>query len=303
MLATPWPEPFSDPAWSFELKWDGVRAILHSLGGTGELRSRNGNVISKRYPELAIPNLGLVLDGEVVAMDESGRPSFDRLQGRMGIQGVGDKLAPIHFIVFDLLEVDGRDMRPASYDERRARLADLPLPPGLVLGDSVIAQGEALFSAVRDQGLEGMVAKRRSSSYQSGVRSPDWRKVLNRRTATVVVGGYLPSESGRPLRSLLLGLWDGERLRYVGSVGSGFDDTTLAAIRTALDEMVRDEPVFWSDPALEEAVEVEPLLVAHVSYRTWTHAGRLRHTVFSGFGDEDPSTLTWIGEGPASVGQ
>ncbi len=299
MLATPWAEAFSDLAWSFELKWDGVRAVLHSGAGAGELRSRNGNVISARYPELAVPDLGMVLDGEVVAMDETGRPSFDRLQGRMGLRGLGDQLAPVHFIVFDLLAVNGKDMRASIYDERRARLSECALPPGFVVGDATVGEGEALFSAVRDEGLEGMVAKRRTSIYQSAVRSPDWRKILNRRTVTAVVGGYLPSETGRPLRSLLLGLWDGDRLRYVGSVGSGFDDASLGAIRAALDEMATDQLVFWPDPALEQAVVVEPMLVAHVRYRTWTTAGRLRHTVFGGFGDEDPARLTWLEEGPS----
>lgn len=303
MLATPWQAPFSHPDWSFELKWDGIRAVLASTPGEGILRSRNGNLLAGTYPELAVPGLDAVLDGEIVAMDKAGRPSFGLLQGRAALPGrhPGEPVAPVHFVVFDLLSRHGQDLRSLAYADRRRALEEVELAPGLILGDATAEAGEAFFSAVRSEGLEGMVAKRLASSYQSGVRSPDWRKVLNRMTATVVVGGYLPGDPPRPFKSLVLGLWDEGHLRYVGNVGSGFDDASLRAIKEALDQMWTEDAVFWPDPALDGVVQVEPTLVAQVEYRTWTGAGRLRHAVFKGFSGEPADSLSWIQEGPSSM--
>ncbi len=307
-MAVQWPGPFSDRDWSFEPKLDGVRALLHWDGASVELRTRRGRNAAVTYPELggfrhASP---CVLDGEVVALDGGGVPSFELLQQRMNVVGrarVDEKRAavPVSYAVFDVLHV-GEPLVDAPLEERRARLATLDLPPPCVPVEAVAGDGDALWGFVVDRGLEGMVAKRSGSPYRPGARSPDWRKVTNRHLMRAVVGGYLPGGGGRAgtFGSLLVGLWDGDRLRWIGAVGSGFDDATLSAVRTALDEMVRADSPFHPDRGMwRQARWVEPSLVAVVEYKEWTSVGRLRAPVFKGFTDEPVEEVTWSAEGPA----
>jgi len=290
MLATSWPAPFSDDEWLFEPKWDGVRGIVTFDGVSTSIRSRRGNEVADRYPALAVP-LGVpcVLDGEIVALDGD-RPSFQRLQNREG---------PFSLVVFDLLWLDGRDLTALPLETRLESLSGIDLPDGLLRSETVPGDGMALWAAVIERDLEGMVAKRKGSPYRPGVRSTDWRKTHHRHTAKAVVGGFTPGEGGRAASfgALVLGQWDGGRLRWVGNVGTGFDERTITAIRGALDEMAVERTPFLFDPDLPPARWVEPVLVAAIEYRNWTDAGRLRFPVFKGFTDDDPDEITVEAEG------
>lgn len=305
MLATPWPRPFTDDDWWFEVKWDGVRVLAFWDTTQVTLRSRRGRDVTATYPELA--SIGadrpLVLDGEVVAFDDEGLPSFSRLQRRMNLEGgrVGAAAAtvPVTYVVFDLLHW-GESLVDRPLEERWGILDGLRFD-GVVRSEPTRGEGEALYEAVVDRGMEGVVAKRVSSRYRPGRRSPDWRKVAHRRRARVVVGGFTPGAGSRvsTFGALLVGLWDGDAVRWVGSVGSGFDEASLRAIRAALGQMRRADPPFADVSGIPEgATWVEPRLVAVVEYREWTPGGKLRAPVFVGFTDEPPEVATWEAEGP-----
>jgi bifunctional non-homologous end joining protein LigD len=296
MLATRWPAAFSDPEWAFEVKWDGVRAIAAWDGARLDVRSRTGRPIGPDYPELDQLS-GLepcVLDGEIVAFDAEGRPSFGRLQQRKAVE------TPISFMAFDLLRL-GEPLLDEPWTSRRGRLAGLELPPPFVVPDPVIGDGEALWAGIMDEGLEGMVAKRLDSIYRPGSRSPQWRKIARVDQARAVVGGYLPGEGARAstFGSLLLGLVEREQLRYIGSVGTGFSGATLQAIRGALDELATGDSPFRSGSDLPAGGRfVEPSLVALVEFKEWTRAGKLRAPSFKGFTDDEWTAATWASEGP-----
>lgn len=301
MLATRWPEVTEEIGWVHEVKWDGVRAIA---SGDGTIRSRNGNRIEASYPELAgrvAPNL--ILDGEIVAFDAEGRPSFQALQARMHVrQPRPAQVAetPVTFMVFDVL-FDEELLVDRAWEERRRRLETLELAPPLVLVD-IHDDGRALFEAVAAHDLEGIVSKRRSSPYRSGRRSEDWHKTANRKTCEAVVVGSLQGSGARSptFGSLALALWSGDRLRYVGSVGSGFDDATLRAVDAALDEMTTSSPPPLEDVSVVPAPVrwVVPNLVAVVEYASWTAEGRLRAPVFKGFSATSADEVSWEREGP-----
>ena len=306
MLATPWSAAFSDSGWMFEVKWDGVRALL-TWDGSVSLRSRSGRDITAVYPEMGgFSHSGpCVLDGEIVAFDEVGRPSFADLQRRMNLAGkikVAEavRAVPVTYVAFDLL-YDGQDVTAWPIEQRLQRLASIELPAPLVRSEVVETDGEALFAAVVGEGLEGIVAKRHGSLYRPGVRSPDWRKVPHLRAVRAVVGGFTSGDGGRTgtFGSLLLGLWAGERLRWIGSVGTGFDDASLRAIRSALDEMTVDGCPFDSVAELPaDSTWVAPHLVARVEFKEWTKAGRLRAPSFKGFVPDPEEEVTWEAEGP-----
>ncbi len=306
MLAVPWPAPFTDPDWLFEVKWDGVRALLYWDGHRVMLRSRRGRDLTPVYPELtsfAQPR-PCVLDGEIVAFDTTGRPSFGALQKRMNLAG-GRRVAeaarttPATLMAFDLL-YDGKEIIDQPLATRRGRLEALDLPSRVVRSDTVDGEGEALFRAAAGRGLEGVVGKRRDSPYRPGVRAPEWRKIPHLRVLRAVVGGFTSGERGRSTTfgALLLGLWDGDELRWVGSVGTGFTDAALSAIRSALDETRVAECPFRADPQLPEAIWVAPRLVARVEFKEWTAGGRLRAPSFKGFSPDPVEVATWAAEGP-----
>jgi len=307
MLATPWPAPFSDPGWLFEVKWDGVRSMVAWDGSSLSVRSRRGRDVTAAYPELGgfAPRERCILDGEIVAFDEAGRPSFAALQKRINVAGgeravEGARTNPVTYIVFDLLFY-GEDVTDQPIETRLERLAAFDLPAPLVSSDVISADGEALYAAVVERGLEGVVAKRRGSPYRPGVRSPDWRKVPYLRTVRALVGGFSVGEGSRTgtFGSLMLGLREGPHLRWIGSVGTGFDDTALLAIRAALNEMTIGESPFRPDPDLPAAtIWVAPHLVARVEFKEWTIAGRLRAPSFKGFVPDPIEEITWEAEGP-----
>lgn len=310
MLATLTGDAFDDPAWSFEPKWDGIRAIAMCDEET-HLISRNDHDITIAYPELRhihnqVVALDAMLDGEIVAFDE-GVPSFQRLQQRMHLRDERrieqmSKQIPVVYMVFDLIFFDGRDLTGEPLHERRRLMEEVIVPTERIqVSPATRGAGVALFTAAAQQGLEGIMAKRLSSTYQPGARSKDWLKVKVVFDADVVVVGWTEGEGRRAgsLGSLVMAVYDGDDLRYVGNVGTGFDKTSLADALgqlTKLDQTTSPFPgdVLRSRAELRHAHWVEPELVATVEHRQLTSAGRLRAPSFKGFReDKRPRQCTW----------
>ncbi|MDJ0925610.1 MAG: non-homologous end-joining DNA ligase [Acidimicrobiia bacterium] len=305
MLATPWAGPFVDDEWLFELKWDGVRGLLTVDDRGARLYSRAGNDMTGRYPELVRGSLpaDVVVDGEIVALDDNGLPSFERLQGRMNLAKAGQRRipVPVSFVAFDLLHAKTA-LIDRPLEERLERLNQLEFPGGFVIPDRFAGDPHPIWDFVAERGLEGIVAKRLGSRYQPGVRSGDWRKISRVLRTRAIVGGFTAGTGGRAdtFGSLLLGLWTDDGLRWIGAVGTGFDDAALLAIRAALDEMIIADAPFIPDPELPTSARwVDPSLVAVVEIKQWTRAGRMRAPVFKGFSDHSTRSVTWDSEGPA----
>ena len=298
--------PADDERWGYEVKWDGIRALLWSDHGHVRIESRTQREITARYPELralgrALGAHQLLLDGELVALDEQGRPSFERLASRMNAEGEASiKRAaasqPVTFMAFDLLHLDGRSLLELAYERRRALLDGLGLEgpcwrtPRFRRGG-----GAALLAATRERGLEGIVAKRLDSRYEPGGRSGAWRKLRNRRRQELVVGGWTAGEGERAGRvgALLLGVREqpGGPLRYAGRVGSGFADADLDALERRLKPLRRRRSPFAAGDARPPrgAAFVEPELLAEVEFSDWTRDGLVRQSVFKGLRDDkDP---------------
>ncbi len=290
MLATSWPRAFDDDGWWFEVKWDGYRAIVASESGELRVKSRRGLDLLGRFPalrHLSLPD-GVVIDGEVVAFGDDGKPSFSTLQAGQ----------PVHLVVFDLLYVQGDSTR-LPYEQRMEALGSLEVDGPVVRPEPVRGSGIAMFEAVADQGMEGIVAKRSGSLYYPGKRSADWRKVSVVRRVRAVVGGYTRGQGGRSATfgSLLVGLHTGEGLRWVGAVGSGFTDEQLQAIVMALEIVRRDSSPFDGPVDLPGQVTwVEPVVVVAVEFKEWTADDNLRAPVFKGVEVIDPTTVTWESE-------
>jgi bifunctional non-homologous end joining protein LigD len=305
MLAKAGPLPDQEGVWAFEIKWDGVRAVAYASGGRIRFESRNGNDITPRYPELrdlgrAVGAHEAVLDGEIVAFDEQGRPSFQRLQGRMHLSGeraVKRKSveAPVAYVIFDLLHLDGHSLLGLPYAERRAALAGLGLAgPHWQTPAHHVGDGAALAQLARAQGLEGVVAKRLDCPYTPGRRSPGWVKVKNVRRASLVIGGWLPGDGGRSgrLGALLVGFHEDGELRYAGRVGTGFTQAELARVGGLLEERARPGSPFTGRQPPKAARFVEPDLVCEVEYTEWTQARTIRHPSYKGLRDDlDPADL------------
>ncbi len=292
------------------MKWDGVRALLYWDGERTIVRSRSGNDATSRYPELAdfSADVPVVLDGEIVALDESGRPSFERLQRRMNLQSPVPATeamgtVDVSYVVFDVLHYADPTV-DLPLEARREVLEGIRMSPAMVRSQVVEGDPAPLWEFVRERGIEGIVSKRRDSRYRPG-RSSLWRKITSFRHVRAVVGGFTVGEGGRAstFGALLLGLWDGPALRWIGSAGTGFSERALVAIRTALDEMTVPASPFSEPPAVPGEVRyVVPGLVAAVQYKEWTAAGRLRAPSFKGFTDDDPASQTWESEGPGAAG-
>ncbi len=302
MLATTAPLPPDDGAWGFEVKWDGVRALVGLSEGRLTITSRNGNDVSAAYPELQglarqVADRQLLLDGEVVAFDGSGRTDFGLLQSRMHVRSPGAALrraAPVQLLVFDLLHVDGRSLLDETYDDRRAALDALDLPgERWHVPASFPSGGRALLDATRAQGLEGVVAKRRDSRYEAARRSDCWRKVKHVHRTSAVIAGWKPGDGGRSGRigSLLLGVQGPSGLEYAGHVGTGFTAAVLTDLQRRLGELQRDTSPFATAVPREHARDVvwtEPVLVCEVEHAQWTRDGRLRHPSYKGLRDDVP---------------
>ena len=270
--------PFDDADWMWEPKLDGYRALAFVDGDQVVLRSRRGLDLAKDFPRLAAELAKqavdtTILDGEIVAFDEGGKPSFNALQNRSP-QTV--------FYCFDLLHFAGVDLRKSPYADRRRYLAQCLLPSPLVQLMHASEEGRAIYEAALASGLEGVVGKRKDSRYEAGRRSGAWLKVKAVRSAEFVIGGYTQGKGSRaPLGALLVGYWQDGALRYASHVGSGFDDRTLPETQQKLEALRRRSSPFAEKPELNgPAVWVEPKLVAEVKFQDWTADGRLRAPVF-----------------------
>jgi bifunctional non-homologous end joining protein LigD len=301
MLAGAGDLPAQQAKWSFEVKWDGVRAIAYVKPGRLRLESRNLNEITDAYPEVRgiLRDLGMretVLDGEIVAFGEDGRPSFERLQRRMHVTSASAvrRLAastPVVYAIFDLLYLDGHSLMALPYAERRARLDELGLGgPAWRVPAVHPGRGQGLLDATEAQGLEGVVAKRLDSRYEPGRRTGAWVKIKHTRRQELVICGWLPGEGRRTDRigALLMGVWDDDGgLRYAGRVGTGFTERTLADLARRLAPLRRDDNPFDQAPKLpRNAVFVEPELVAEIEFREWTSEGVMRAPSYKGLRDD-----------------
>ena len=298
MLATLVDEAPSDSSWLFEIKYDGVRVLASRVGDEVELRGRSGQVVTARYPEVtaalhALPLERFVLDGEIVALDERGRSSFQRLQERMGLTRPADVErargeVPVSAVFFDALELDGRDLRRLPLEARKECLRLLVPPRGVVyFGDHVLEHGADFLAAACEQGLEGVVAKKRDSAY-AAKRSRDWRKIKCQLRQEFVIGGYtVPQGTRAHFGALHLGLYDRGELIYVSKVGTGFDERTLKTISAKLRPLERStSPFARGTPGGRGHHWVEPRLVGEVRFTEWTRDGGIRHPAFLGLRDD-----------------
>ena len=307
MLATLADHPFSDPNWVFEIKWDGVRAQARIENGALALRSRTGVDITRRYPELAsLPEAfaarQAIVDGEIVALDARGHSNFERLQERMHVRVPSENLVtqiPVVYLAFDLLYCDGYDLREAPLLERKQLLQRLlHASERFRYSDHQLEQGKELYELAKETGLEGIVAKRVDSPYVSD-RSAHWVKLKVTKTLDAVVGGWTESRtSALPFGSLLLGLYQGKKLRFIGHVGSGFDTKKLEELSGKLKELATSACPFDVVPETNEKPSwVSPTLVARVKFSGWTQEHSLRHPVFLALReDARPADCQWESE-------
>jgi len=297
MLATPLEHPFSSPEWLFEIKWDGVRAIAFLREGKVELRARSSIVITDRYPELAtlpqqVAARDAIFDGEIVVLEENGRSDFERLQQRMHVRGPAPALqqsAPILYYIFDLLHCDGYDLRATPLEQRKALLRRILHPgPHARYSDEQRERGKELFELARAHGLEGILGKRADSIYAPGQRSPNWVKLKTSQDVDAVIGGWTePRGSREHFGALLLGLYDKDKLVFIGNVGTGFTQQTLKEIAADLKKREVAKCQFAEVPdVIEKPYWTRPERVARVRYAGWTNEKRLRHPSFVGLRDD-----------------
>ncbi|MBV9526195.1 MAG: non-homologous end-joining DNA ligase [Candidatus Dormibacteraeota bacterium] len=294
MLATPVDHPFSADGWLFELKYDGVRAMVATANGEVRVVGRSGRDETARYPELRAIAAGLrardaVIDGEIVVFDEQGLTSFERLQSRINVsrqsdidRGVRD--CPVSFAAFDMVYLDGRNLFDTSLRIRKKTLHDVMTPRAAFLfADHVEREGEQFFREVRRKGAEGIVAKRADSTYQPGRRSRDWLKIKAWQTQSCAVVGYTAGQGRRKeqLGALILAVHGDGGLVHCGQVGTGFNDRTLRMLLGELSARRVDKPALRVAPrTAEPATWVRPELVCEVRHAGWTAAGILRHPAF-----------------------
>lgn len=298
--------PTDDTGWAFEVKWDGVRVVAGVDGParTVRLRTANGLDATARFPEVAAVALAVaphraVLDGEVVAFDEAGRPSFERLARRTHLASAADARGlaaevAVTYVVFDVLSVDDVDLTPRPYVERRRALATLlAAGPGdaWVVPEHRVGDGEAFLAATRAAGLEGVMAKRLDSRYEPGRRSSAWRKVKNRRRQEFVVGGWVEGAAGwaGSIGALLVGVFADGALRYCGRVGSGLSSGLQGALARLLAARHLDRCPFEPLPPAAATAGVRwarPEVVVEVAFAEWTGAGLLRHPSLLGIRDD-----------------
>src|SRR6185369_14108399 len=283
MLATLVTKAFDNDEWLFELKLDGMRAIVVKNGAKVEMWTRNVKTLAHRFPTLAkavesLPVESVVLDGEIVALDEKGQAHFHLIQPRIHLSrakdiAAADEQIPVYLYAFDLLYINGFNLMKFPLEERKAVLRKLiPDNSGWIrFADHVEGTGVQFFKAVHQHGLEGIVAKLRKSSYQQG-RSRAWLKIKSEQTDHFVVGGFTPPEGSRKyFGALLLGLYNNGDLIYVGRAGGGFDDRSLAATSKQLQLLIRKKSPFKEVPSeVRKATWVQPQLVCEVKFNEWT---------------------------------
>ena len=296
MLATLAEDVPKGSDWLFEVKWDGYRAVAYVRGGDATLVSRNGNDLTQRFPSVAkavaqaLKTPDCVLDGEVCALDEEGRPSFSAMQqGKPG--------TPIVYEVFDVLELEGKPLVDLPLKERRKRLEPLlDRRNKTVRLSELFEDGDALLHAAQQQGLEGIIAKRADCPYRQGKRTREWLKIKTHGRQEFVIAGYTKGQGRRSGRfgSLVLGVWRGDELSYVGNVGTGFTDDVIDELLAKLRPLEQKQSAFPVVPKMpkvrkSDVVWVRPELVCEVEFVEWTHDGRLRAPSFQGLREDKPA--------------
>jgi bifunctional non-homologous end joining protein LigD len=276
--------PGDDDNWAFEIKWDGYRTLAFVDGATSRWQSSNLIDVTAKYPELsgfasAVNAASAIIDGELVVLDEEGRPRFDLMQQRA---------TEVAFYAFDVLSVNGHDTIGMPYERRRELLSGLvEAGPNWMVPAHRVGEGKILLAATIDRGLEGVMAKRLGSTYVPGRRSPNWRKVKNRQQVEVCIGGYKLGSGSRAstFGALLVGVADESGLRFVGGVGTGFDERTLRDLSARLWGLRADACPFATVPPREyslEAIWVRPELRALIEIAEFTNDGYVRHSSFIG---------------------
>ena len=310
MLATSVEKPFDDPGWLFEIKWDGYRAVSFIHDGKARLVSRNQNDLTGEFPELhelskSITAKNAVLDGEIVVLDEHGRASFSLMQQRTGIRKGGRRTGARHelqiaYYFFDVIYLDGYDLRLVALEQRKQILSQIIAPSELVRYSDHFPEGLALFEVAKQKGLEGVLAKKRASHYEER-RSREWLKIKLTQTLDCVIGGYTDPEGSRQyFGSIVLGLYDEKgRLIHVGQAGTGFNQAMLKEIWQQLKALETNRSAFYGDVDAAHVHWVKPELVAEIKFTEWTHESaeggmKLRAPVFLGLReDKDPQECTF----------
>lgn len=293
--------PAKEESWAAEIKWDGVRAIAYCRPGRVNLQTRNLRDVSTQYPEVRrlsrqLGSLDAVLDGELVAFDDEGRPSFARLQQRIHqtsetVVRSRMKTHPVTYVIFDLLYLDGVDLKAEPYRRRRELLEKLELAgPSWQTPSYSTGHAKELLAMSSERGLEGLVMKRLDSAYSPGKRTGEWLKVKNVGRQEFVIGGWVPGQGRRQgqLGSLLIGYYEGDKLRYAGKVGTGFSDRDLAELSKRLKPLRREANPFANGRGPRTAIYVEPSLVAEIEFRELTVDRLVRHGSFKGLREDKP---------------
>ncbi len=284
-------KPFDSKDWFFELKWDGVRAIAYIDNGEVSLLSRNQIKQNSRYPELANINDfvladNVVLDGEIVAFDEDGLPSFEALQSHK---------TPVVYYVFDVLYLNGQDLTGEPLWKRKKILTSIIKPDQHIqISEYIAGEGKIFFEIVKDRGLEGIIAKNKHSLYKQK-RTKDWLKIKAVLSQEVVIGGYTQPKGTRTyFGALLIGVYKNSDFIYVGHVGSGFSDATLKKLHKKMASLEQPKAPFKDIPKTNEKAHwLKPQLVAQIKFSEWTKAGVMRQPVFQGLrNDVDPKEVT-----------
>lgn len=291
MLATLVKEPFDSEEWIFETKFDGFRSLAHK-NKTVQLLSRNNLPFNKRFPELveeveSLPGT-FVLDGEIVILDKKGASHFQLLQNYQT-----EKIGIPYYYLFDILSLDGKDLTHLPLIERREILrAFLKKHPckHLRFSESIDTKGKALFQKAKKKGWEGIIAKKKTSTYHQS-RSRDWLKIKTHMRQEVVIGGYTaPKGSRKNFGALLIGVYEKGKLLYSGHVGGGFTQTLLASIYKELHKYISPTCPFSTTPKTNGAVTwLKPKLVCEVSFAEWTKSGSLRQPIFQGLRPDKPA--------------
>jgi len=297
MEPVPHKEPFNSPDHLFQVKWDGVRMLAFINNGTVRLQNRRLHERTLQYPEMqllprVLSAFNAILDGEMVVFHQ-GKPSFPLVIKRdfatrdKQIAGLME-LVPVTYMLFDILYINGRNITALPLVERQSILAESITPCTQVLVTDNFTEGKALFTAVREQGLEGIVAKAKHSPYLPGKKHSQWLKIKYRPRRLCVVGGY--TKRGKVVNTLLLGAYDQGKLRYLGRVGSGLTQEEWQVITGFLEDLRREKPPFANPPLTRKAVYywVVPALTVLVEFTEWTEEIRLRQPVIVGFSSEHP---------------
>ena len=283
---------FDDDRWLFEVKWDGIRLVSFIDNGKVSLQTRAGRIVDDEYPQLqAVSRLvkakQAVLDGEIVALDEEGRPSFQLLQNR------GKEPHPMQYVVFDIVYLDGQRLFRVPLEDRKRLLRDIVRDSDLLkYSEHVLGEGKAFFTAAQQKQLEGIVAKLRDSPYQPGMRSSAWLKIKAVRQQEVVIGGFTEPRGGRRhFGALIVGVYEDGKFVYAGHVGGGFDERSLESLAKLMKPLIVKTSPFSGEPPRgnEKPTWVRPKLVAEVKFAEWTRDGVMRQPVFLGLRDDvDP---------------